>query len=739
MIYAISNVYEGYSSDYTPAKFIDFMSWIQDMREFQLDIETTMTDWWCDKELITIQFGDIWGKEQWVIRWPSLKQHEKDFIKYVLEDKSRTKLIHNGQFEYVVLRFHGIILENIYDTLLAEQVLNGGLKMEKGYYSLGGYTTDKGHYTPGLTDRYLGYKLGKTEQTGFTHAILRPAQIVYAADDVKPLGAIRRMQIDLLKVNLQNAPLEYTAALEMEALLSYGDMIYNGMEMDKEAWLNNLDLVEPIIAEAEQKLYDTMQSDPRLQAKAIELGYICIEDTWTLNWNSPPQKLWLLKLLDPDIGGSSKMMLNKLIKENHPHKAWLELFVTGDYKRLEQGFLDNFKDQLLDEGYFRPAGDISMNWNSPDILKLFKAVDPKLKGLSKEALFKFVHPIGKMKQNYAEALKLRTTYGEEFLNNHVEPDGKIRTTFNQVLTTGRISSSKPNMQNIPAKDSVGNRYRNCFTCSPGWKYVDGDYTGQELCIIAYLSKDPIWTEALEKRYDIHSVCAEMVWPEKWSEAKEPNCAYFAIVDGVQAKQKCDCKKHKPIRYDVKSVDFGLAYGMTEYKLASDAEVTVQVARQIIKDYFKAFPKIGRLLDYLGRFGVEHGFIQTAWPFYRKRFFPEWKDIPAHIIEAHLEGIVHDWRLGAIERASKNMPIQGTAGDMVKISICMIRWFLQEHNLQEKILQVMQVHDQNTTIAIDELAEWWKPELKRIMEEAAYFLIPNGLVKSDINITDRWSK
>lgn len=183
----------------------------------------------------------------------------------------------------------------------------------------------------------------------------------------------------------------------------------------------------------------------------------------------------------------------------------------------------------------------------------------------------------------------------------------------------------------------------------------------------------------------------------------------------------------------------LAYGMTEYKLAGDVGISVPAARKLIQDYFSAFPKIGGLLNHFASFAVKHGYIQTIWPFYRKRFFPEWNEVTELEKEMHIKGIKMDWRLAAIERAAKNMPIQGTSGDMAKLSVCMIRWFLHENNLQDTIFQVMQVHDQNDTITNDELAEWWKPELKRIMEEAAYFLIPNGLVKAAIDITSSWSK
>lgn len=644
MIYTVGLVPE--SELYEQSTLGKFQAWEYGQKEYQLDIETTMTEWWCDKEIITIQFGSLDGKVQWILEWNHFNPEQRAVIKDILEDNSKIKLIHTALFEYVVLRFHGIIIENIYDTMLAERVLNGGLAMHKGYYSLNE-----------LCQRYLMYALDKTEQTGFTHEPLREAQIVYAADDVKPLGFIRSMQFLELKKNVHSDSLENTAALEMEALLSYGDMVYNGMEMDTAAWLANLDLVEPIIQEKELALYEAMAADPDLHDKAIELGYINPTDKLMINWASAQDKIALVQMIDPELTGTAKMYLTKKIKDGHENSDWLQHFIDADYPELEKNFLHYFREEMIEAELLRPAGDSYINWNSqPQVLPLFQAVDRKLRSLDEESMNKFVHPIGKLRKAYVEALKLRSTYGEEFVKSHLEPDGKVRTTFNQVLTTGRVSSYNPNMQNIPAKESVGNRYRNCFIAPKGHSYISGDYTGQELCVIAYLSKDPVWTEALMTGQDIHSVCAEMVYPKKWKEAAQPDCAYYIVLpSGKYAKAKCECKKHKPIRYDVKAIDFGVAYGMTEYKLAGDVGISVSAAKRLIEDYFAGFPKIGGLLNYFASFAIKNGFIQTIWPFYRKRFFPEWSNISQDDIDMHVRGIKHDWRLAAIERAAKNMP------------------------------------------------------------------------------------
>lgn len=740
MIYTVGEAPE--SEGIQPATIHEFVLWESKQSEYQLDVETTVTDYWCDKKLVTIQFGSIDMSTQWVIHWPTLNGEEKDTVKRILHNWRKKKLIHYALFEYVILKFHGITIDNIYCSYLAEQVIYGG-------QAIGGVTgLPEGWYSlVGVARRYCAVDLDKSQQTTFTIGEpLTVEQVFYAADDVKWIAPIRRNQIDLLKIQLSGAPLENVAALEMEAVCAYGDMIYEGMELDQTEWLANLDLVEPVIQKAEAECYRLMQEDPKLYDKAVKLGYLNLEDQAMVNWNSPHQVLKLLKILDASIEGTSVNYIKGFLKAHplHPFRSELECLtaIPKDYQKLGMSVYSKFRDEMIEAELIRPAGHCYLNWNSvPQVLPLLQAIVPRMKSMDEENMNRFPHPIAEKIAEYKDTLKLRTTYGESFIEKYVEPDGKVRTTINQVVTTGRASSRNPNMQNIPAKEEVGNRYRNCFKAPPKFKYVSGDYTAQELCVIAYLSKDKVWITTLEAGQDLHSVCAAMVWPKKWKEAAEPDCAYYAInpETGDIAKLKCSCKKHKPMRYDTKSIDFGLAYGMTEFKLAADAKITVPEAKKLIQEYFGTFESIGRLLNYFGRFGVEKGYIQTIWPFFRKRWFPEWKTVSALDRQAHLDGVKHHYKLGEIERASKNMPIQGTSGDMAKLSIILIREFIREHNLEHWVRQVMQVHDQDDTICHEDYAEIWKLQLKQIMEEAAQFLIPTGLIKADVQITDSWSK
>lgn len=542
------------STKYQKGIFSDFVKWFKGLPSYQLDIETDVTPFYCTKKLISIQIGDLGGESQWVLQLSFLSPSERSVLKELLEDDSKLKLAHNAAFECIVLRFHGIRIENIYDTMLAEKVIKGGSYEDEGLYSLA-------H----TAERYLGVVLDKTEQTNFGDDVFTESKVLYAATDVKHLGAIYRLQLPIL----QQEDLEWVAALEMEVLLSYSDMTYEGIELDQEMWRANIALAQPLIDAAEAKLNEWLRNPPFRKTATLR-GHISDVDRLNINWNSPAQRTALLKLLFPDIPGASLGVVRKYIKDNPEHHLLevLKDFAKKDYKMLEQMLVVGHRQELIDMELLCPADYVVINWNSPtQVLPILQVVEPKLKDCSADSFAKTTHPIIHDLEDYKDNLKLTNAYGESFLTGKmkgnkfeppkVEPDGKVRTSYNQIISTGRVSSRGPNMQQIPAKESVGNRYRNCFMAPEGWVFVDSDYSSQELCVIAYLSKDPVWLEALRLGQDLHSVCAELVYGKKWKDAAEDSCAYYAKgEDGKQAKQKCKCKKHKVMRQGVKTINFG---------------------------------------------------------------------------------------------------------------------------------------------------------------------------------------
>jgi DNA polymerase-1 len=331
--------------------------------------------------------------------------------------------------------------------------------------------------------------------------------------------------------------------------------------------------------------------------------------------------------------------------------------------------------------------------------------------------YRFKHELISSYLNYKEISKLYTTYGEEFFK-YIKSDNKVHTNFQQILNTGRMSSSEPNMQQIPSD----NKYRNCFVCPKDYVFVSSDYSSQELNVIAYGSKDPVFLNALQNNEDLHSVCAELVFKNKWTDAALPDCKY------TTSKQKCSCPEHKKLRTQVKGINFGLAYGMGPHKLADQLDIKLKEASDLIDQYFEAFPSIKAFLDKLGRYGKLNGHIMTLPPFKRKRFFPEWD-----------EAATSPKDLGIIERASKNTPIQGSSADMTKLALVKVYNYIRKNNLEKQVKIVMTVHDQIDTICHKTIANEWEKQLTELMEEAANIIIKNKLLKAETEISEVWKK
>lgn len=711
------------NSVFERGSFEDFTDWFHQQQDYQLDIETNVTDWWCTRKLISLQFGSITSdRQQWFLQWSALTTQEKMRLKFMLEIEHKQKLIHNGAYEYIILRFNGIILNNIYDTMLAEKVLRGG--MENMDYALAD-----------ISYKYLRITMDKTLQKSFGDDVITDDKILYAITDVAHLDVIKRLQLQ----EAGEKRLLNVIGLEMDSLPAFSDITYYGFELDKDKWRENIRLAEPIIEEATKVINAWIFKQP-FYDYALAKGYVSAQDRVTINFASHQQKTELLQQLIPGIPGSTQAIIKAYIRDNGKTITQellnaLVLMQEKDYSALTTILVKYHKEWLVAHDFLIPAGQVTINWNSqPQVLPFVQIAIPKISSLGEDERNKFSHQILKDLEQYKWATGLTTKYGEEFIRNHVEPDGKVRTNINQVVSTGRISSSNPNMQNITVDEKVGNRYRNAFIVPADHRIVDSDYVSQELVLIAFISKDPVWNEAIAKNWDIHSICAEMVYKQKWKDGAEPGCAYYA------KKEKCKCAKHKVMRYDVKSINFGLAYGMTHFKLAGDLNISVPEAKELIRTYFAAFPLIGRTLNFLGEFGVRNGFIQTLGPFYRKRWFPHWRE-NRPFIEQHIQQIKNNSTLGEIERASKNMPIQGSSADIVKIAMVLLRDWIRYNGYIDKINIIAQVHDQITTdCATQQIAEMWAPVMDNLMVEAGKVVVPSGILKAETNNTGTcWTK
>ena len=368
--------------------------------------------------------------------------------------------------------------------------------------------------------------------------------------------------------------------------------------------------------------------------------------------------------------------LNKTKWEENYNKIKIELEESveelDNFIEYDPMFSD-FKLKQIQTDMFLPVEELrktDMLWSSPSqVLKLMQCVNPELESVNGKVLLmhKGMHPIVSKYIKYKEQSKLCNAYGLDFYK-YLHKDDKIHTSFQQILNTGRVSSRNPNMQQIPSDNS----YRNAFVPKNSDDvFVSSDFSSQELCIIAFGSGDPVWLNALEEGKDLHSICAELIFGDKWRDAEG------------------DDKERKRLRTAVKAINFGLAYGMSEFKLSDTLGISVKEAKQMIKKYFTVFPAIKKFLDNLGAFGKDNGFIRTFAPYRRIRWFEDWSQ--------EMEDFA---ALGSIERASKNTPIQGTGADMTKLALVMVRKSIKQQDLPVKL--VMTVHDQIDTICKKDL-------------------------------------
>jgi len=552
-----------------PGTFEEFKRFLIDQDTIQLDVETQVLNPICmvQLRLRTIQFGEYapicFDKNQWVIEWSKLSKAEKIWILSFLQDPKVLKIIHNAAFEVQVFMNYGCYLENVVDTMLNEKIIYTGHKAVLDEENAQFFSLE------GVTRRRLNVDRDKTYQIMFDpEYALTEGHIQYAADDVRDMDIILDKQRDDLNSiehygavpEEERTVFNHLPTLENEAVLAFSEIMWNGLKVDQEKWKQNASEAQPIVDKFKASLEEYLINDKALNARAIDLGYIATHDLIEINWKSPKDKTELVMYAFPDIPGATKAILQRYLKDN---KALYETAAGPVIYELSQGNPQPFYDMLLEYcredmitmGYLIPKGTIRINWGSwQQVLPLIQSVHKTLKSTAEEALNKVKHPVAFALLDYRGSKMLTTTYGIDFLQK-LDFDGKVRTDFNQILETGRVSSAKPNMQQIPVIDDddpvIMNKYRNCFIPDfPDQVFVDGDYASQELVVIASLSKDPVWMEALRAGHDLHSICASLVYGRDWINMAQPDCKF------VKSRQKCKCPGHKRMRTAVKTINFG---------------------------------------------------------------------------------------------------------------------------------------------------------------------------------------
>ncbi|MBV5347129.1 hypothetical protein JZU46_02785 [bacterium] len=482
---------------------------------------------------------------------PDINIHGSLF-KDILSNKTQLKLLQNANYDMKVLKVqYGYYIENVYDTMLAEQLLYLGIQV-------------KGFSLAKMVEKYLGMYMSKEPQGTFQiyDQEFTDKQLSYAANDVCALDIIRNMQMPrMLKYDLQEV-----LALEMSFIKPLAEMELNGITLDIPKW-------RIMMAEFEKEA---------IQQKAdIEEAFAPAQDQFTL------------------------------------------------------------------------FGISNVNIDSPkQLVNYLGKLGLKLESTSVEALSKYAgHPIIDGILLYRKNAKLLSTYGEALIDKINPKTGRLHTSFKQMVSTGRMSSNDPNLQNIPGKQ----KFRSCFVAEKGKVLITVDQNSAELMIMGAMSGEPNFINTYKKQLDLHTVNAARVY----------NVPYDEVT--------------KDQRKASKAISFGLAYGISAVGLGKRLGISKEVAQKLIDAYFKVNHVLSAWLNKAAKDAVRTHSSTTITG--RHRFYA----IPA-MNDPSRKKIV-----GSVERAAKNHRIQGSDSDTIKKAMILCVERLAELNVGARLL--LSVHDE----------------------------------------------
>lgn len=416
----------------------------------------------------------------------------------------------------------------------------------------------------------------------------------------------------------------------------------------------------------------------------------------------------------------SYSVIDKQLKENGQEELFYKIEmplikVLYDMERLgiaineeelgQYGELISSKIETITEEIYDLAGE-EFNINSPKQLGiiLFEKLEiPPIKrtktgySTAADVLEKLEkdYPIVEKVLEYRHLSKLKSTYVDGLFAVINQDTGRIHSTFNQTITsTGRISSTEPNLQNIPIKLELGRRIRKVFIPrNEEYIFVDADYSQIELRVLAHISEDPTLINAFKHNQDIHRLTASQVFDIPFDE-----------VSDLQ-------------RNNAKAVNFGIVYGISAFSLSQDLEISRKEAQTYIDGYFAKYPKVKEYLDNIIGSTKETGYVETL--FQRRRDVPE---IRSSNFNVRSFG----------ERIAMNTPIQGTAADIIKIAMIRVHKSLEDKNMKSKL--ILTVHDELLVEAHKDELDEVKIILQSEMENAVKLTVP---IDVDLHTGDTW--
>jgi len=620
-----------------------------------LDTETTGLDT-LHTDLLMLQLGTEEG-DQFVF---DMRNIDVERFRGLLEAPSRIFIGHNIKFDYNVLKARKILLTNVYDTMVADQVIYNGMYdiqyIRKNHrFSLAGVYK---YYFEESIDKETRKQFHQVQKEQFTEQ-----QIVYGAlDVVYPFKIKAKQALKIAEMQLQPC-----IDLENKVVLALGDIEYNGFHLNKEKWLILNSQYKAKALVTEHKLDELILSQEqkwvnkyKLDAHQVDLFDPSFETKrlTTINWNSDKQVYELL---------------NKVFNLSPTDKH----------------------------------GKKSSGANAIELLSSKHEITTLLLDLRKEE-------------------KAVTSFGEVYLTKFQDPDGRIRTQYNQIIETGRISSRSPNLQQIPKEIN----FRAAFEAPDGRVIITADYSAQEARIMADRADDKSYIDFfLTGAADIHSFVATKLFS-----------ASFGKEFIVTSKNE-----NKEYRQKGKILNFSISFGASAFTIAQSLKIPQPEAQELLDSFFKGFPELKQMFDANKKFALSNGFIRTNPITNRIRYFRYWDEYLK--LKSKL-GLTHEERsslmktMGNIERRALNTPIQGTASDVTKTAIVMIREKLinlgimpYDSNAIAKLVSV--VHDETSIECIEERAEEIASIQQECMESAGSIFVKSMPMPAKPVIKKHW--
>ena len=478
-----------------------------------------------------------------------------------------------------------------------------------------------------------------------------------------------------------------------------------GLEAERRAQFDDLEIIEYLLNPLKHEyVYEDLAKDylnRMYPTRSDLLGKMTVKKAMEDDGAKEALYKWIGSLMATICDAYEPMMA--LLEEQGMKTLYEEierplLFVLADMEIAgiiaDAKALKEYGDQLsgriaqLEQEIYAGAGE-EFNINSPKQLgvilfeKLQMPYGKKTKtgySTAADVLDKLApeYPLVAQILEYRQLTKLKSTYADS-LAGCIEEDGRIRSTFNQTITaTGRISSTEPNLQNIPIRMELGRLIRKVFLPAEGCVFLDADYSQIELRVLAHMSGDQTLIDAYRQAQDIHRITASQVFHIPFDE-----------VTDLQ-------------RRNAKAVNFGIVYGISSFGLGEDLGITRQEAAEYIKQYFATYPKIKEFLDQMVEQAKTTGYATTL--FGRRRPVPELSS--SNFMQRSFG-----------ERVAMNSPIQGTAADIIKIAMIRVHDRLAEEGLASKL--ILQVHDELLVETAESEQEQVASILSEEMQNAAH--------------------